>query len=105
MAKSGQEDELKSPFESPAFLERGQPHLFCPVRAFRDYVECTEGASEDHLFYNSKTQKPLPPRSLVRLLCHIVEMVDPGHCPRAHSIEGPAALLVFLCTHLVERGW
>lgn len=61
LAKSEQQDELFRPLKIPSYLEDSQPHPLCPLRAFKDYVKCMEGApSEDHLFYNSMTQNPLP---------------------------------------------
>ena len=66
--------------------------------------------SKDHLFYASRSVMPLTARSLARLLCKVIELADPGHSPRAHSIRGLAASLAFLRTHSVERvrdlgGW
>lgn len=77
----------------------GMATSVCPIHAFKDYVEFTEGASQDYLFYNSRTQKPLSPWSLARLLCCVIEISDPGHAPRAHS---SGISLVFLRTHSVE---
>ncbi|XP_076065921.1 uncharacterized protein LOC143039577 [Oratosquilla oratoria] len=110
LAKNEQADDMIGPIRIPSFLEEGNPHPLCPVRAFQDYVERTEGVSEDHLFYNSKSRNPLTPRSLARLLCRVIEKADPGHAPHAHNIRGLAASLAFLRTHSVERvqdlgGW
>lgn len=110
LAKNERADDMIGPLRIPSFLEGGHPHPLCPVRAFKDYVERTEGVSEDHLFYNSKTRNPLTSRSLARLLCRIIEEADPGHAPHAHNIRGLAASLAFLRTHSVERvqdlgGW
>ncbi|XP_076055328.1 uncharacterized protein LOC143033730 [Oratosquilla oratoria] len=109
LAKNEQADMI-GPIRIPSFLEEGNPHPLCPVRAFKDYVERTEGVSEDHLFYNAKSRNPLTPRSLACLLCRIIEKADPGHAPHAHNIRGLAASLAFLRTHSVERvqdlgGW
>ena len=110
LAKNEQADDLIGPLRIPSFLRDGGPHPLCPVRAFKDYIECTEGASKDHLFYNSRSGKPLHPRSIARLLCRVIETADPGHSPKAHSIRGLAASLAFIRTHSVERvqdlgGW
>ena len=110
LAKNEQADDMLGPITIPSFLEGGRPHPLCPVRAFKEYVERTEGVSEDHLFYNSKSRNPLPPRSLARLLCRVIENADPGQAPHAHSIRGLAASLAFLRTHSVEQvqglgGW
>lgn len=42
------------PLSIPSFIEGGLPYLLYLVRAFEDYVKCTEGVLEDHLFYNSR---------------------------------------------------
>lgn len=81
IAKNEQVDELVGPLKIPLHVVKGRPHPLRPVCAFKNYMEHTEGASENHLFYNSKTQKLLPPRSLARLLCRIIEIADSGHSP------------------------
>ena len=103
LAKNERADDMLGPLRIPSFLEGGHPHPLCPVRAFKDYVERTEGVPADHLFYNSKSRTPLLPRSLARLLCRVIEKADPGNAPRAHGIRDLAASLAFLRTHSVER--
>lgn len=85
MAKNVQADALIGPLRVPAFLEEGLPHPLCPVQAFRDDMEHREGVSDDHLFYNSRRQELIPPRALVCLFCHIINIVDLSRSPRVHS--------------------
>ncbi|KAK8396077.1 hypothetical protein O3P69_005289 [Scylla paramamosain] len=85
LAKNERADDMIGPLRIPSFLERGHLHLLWWVCAFKDYVESTERVSEDHLFYNSKSRKPLPPRFLARLLCRVIERADPGCAPHAHN--------------------
>lgn len=103
LAKNERADDMIGSLRIPSFLEGDHPHPLCPVHEFKDYVGRTEGVSEDHLFYNSKSRNPLTPRSLARLLCRIIEEADPGNAPHAHNINGLAASLAFLRTHSVER--
>ncbi|MPC35659.1 hypothetical protein E2C01_029087 [Portunus trituberculatus] len=93
---------LTSRLAIPGFRKRGLPHPLCPIFAFKDYVECTEGVSEDHLSYKSWTRNPLLPRSLGRLLCWVIESADPGQAPHSDIIRGLSTSLVFLRTHSVE---
>lgn len=48
MAKNEQADSL------PALLKEDQHHPLCPVRALKDNMQCTEGVSANHLFYNPR---------------------------------------------------
>lgn len=60
LAKNEQVDEMLGPLRITSFLVRDEVHLLCPVHSFKDNIECTEGVSDDHLFYNSKFRKHLP---------------------------------------------
>ncbi|KAK3866923.1 hypothetical protein Pcinc_027570 [Petrolisthes cinctipes] len=68
--------------------------------------ECHKG----HHNYNSKTYKPLDPRTVPSLLGHISEAAYPGKAPRALSVMGMTASLAFMCTHSLHQvqhlgGW
>lgn len=108
------------PLRIPSFLEGGCFHL-CLVCAFKDYVECREVVSKDHLVHNSKFQKPLHSRSLALLLLaflytHSVERdLGFGHLqlPSGHDIsttQSPRSLVLrriclHLSTHRKKRGF
>ena len=68
LAKNEQADSFIGPIEIPTLLQSGTPHPLCPVAAFKDYIACTQDLSKDHLFYASRSARPLTARSLARLL-------------------------------------
>ncbi|KAK8394259.1 hypothetical protein O3P69_006450 [Scylla paramamosain] len=110
LAKNEQADSLIGPIKIPSLLQSGTPHPLCPVAAFKAYVARTQDLFKDHLFYASRSARPLAAHSLACLLCKVIELADPGHSLRVHSIRGLAASLAFLRTHSVERvrdlgGW
>ncbi|KAK4304604.1 hypothetical protein Pmani_023482 [Petrolisthes manimaculis] len=96
LAKNERLDILIAPLRVPA-LREGHRHLpLCPVLATRAYIENTNHLAPEHLFYNSRSHKPLRTRTISKLLCRTIERADPGNSLRAHSIRGMAASLAFL---------
>lgn len=103
LAKNEQSDSLIGPLTIQSLLEDSSYHPLCPVNALGEYLRLSEGVSEDHLFLNSRSLKPLSPRAIALLLCRVIEKADPGHTPRVHSICGLAASHAFLRAHSAER--
>ncbi|KAK4322186.1 hypothetical protein Pmani_006985 [Petrolisthes manimaculis] len=110
LAKNERSDRLIAPLRVPALREDHSHLPLCPVHATRAYIEPTKHLAPSHLFYNSRSHKPLRTRTISKLLCRVIEKADPGNCPRAHSIRGMAASLAFLRSRSLTRvqeleGW
>ncbi|KAK4321227.1 hypothetical protein Pmani_007952 [Petrolisthes manimaculis] len=110
LAKNERFDRLIAPLRVPA-LKGDHSHLpLCPVHATRAYIEHTKHLAPTHLFYNSRSHKPLKTRTISKLLCKVIEKAGPGNSPKAHSIRGMAASLAFLRSRSLTRvqelgGW
>ncbi|KAK4322184.1 hypothetical protein Pmani_006983 [Petrolisthes manimaculis] len=110
LAKNERSDRLIAPLRVPALREDHSHLPLCPVHATRAYIEPTKHLAPSHLFYNSRSHKPLRTRTISKLLCRVIEKADHGNCPRAHSIRGMAASLAFLRSRSLTRvqeleGW
>ncbi|KAK4328441.1 hypothetical protein Pmani_001189 [Petrolisthes manimaculis] len=110
LAKNERSESLIAPLWIPA-LREGHRHLpLCPVLATRAYIENTRHLAPEHLFYNSRSHKPLRTRTISKLLCRTIKRADPGNSLRAHSIRGIAASQAFLRSRSLARvqelgGW
>ncbi|KAK3875479.1 hypothetical protein Pcinc_019654 [Petrolisthes cinctipes] len=110
LVKNEQSDDLLRPLKIPSFDLSGNPHHLCPVNTTKAYIDATPDVSWDHLFFNPLLGRPLVVRAVLKTLCKIISLVDPGHDPRTHSIHGLVASLTFLHTHSTEEvqamaGW
>ena len=61
-------------------------YTICPARNVKCYLNLA-APQRGTLFLSSKTGVKLHPSSISKLLCEIIEEVDPGSFPQAHDVR------------------
>ncbi|KAK3875353.1 hypothetical protein Pcinc_019763 [Petrolisthes cinctipes] len=71
------------PFTIPALFEEGIHHPLCPVTELCSYLYSTEAAPRENLFVWPHSLSECSSVHIAQELCRVIELADPGKCPRA----------------------
>ena len=66
----------------------------CPIINLKNYLKITQ-KTEGPVFLNTKSQAPIHPSTLSRLLAETIEEADSGKLPRGHDVRKVAASLAW----------